>query len=52
MTVDNLFNVFAVSGSGLDAYTTWLNAVSDNVANAGDVSPTSGPAFQARYVEA
>ena len=52
MTADNLFNVFAVSGSGLDAYTTWLNAVSDNVANADDVSPTSGPAFQAKYVEA
>jgi len=50
--MDNLFSVFGVSGSGLDTYTTWLNAVSDNVANADDVSPTSGPAFQARYVEA
>jgi flagellar basal-body rod protein FlgC len=50
--MSDLFNVFSVSGSALDTYNTWLNAISDNVANADDVSPTSGPAFQARYVEA
>jgi flagellar basal-body rod protein FlgC len=50
--VSNLFPVFGVSGSGLDVYKQWLNAVSDNVANADDTSSTSGPAFQARYIVA
>jgi flagellar basal-body rod protein FlgC len=50
--MSNLFPVFAVSGSGLDVYKQWLNAVSDNVANADDTSSTSGPAFQARYLVA
>ncbi len=50
--MSNLFSVFGVSGSALDVYKTWLDAVSDNIANANDTSPTSGPAFQARYVVA
>jgi flagellar basal-body rod protein FlgC len=50
--VSNLFSVFSVSGSALDVYKTWLDAVSDNVANADDSSSTSGPAFQARYIVA
>jgi len=50
--MSNLFPVFAVSGSGLDVYKSWLNAVSDNVANADDTASTSGPAFQARYIVA
>ena len=41
-----------MSGSGLDVYKQWLNAVSDTVANADNTSPTSGPAFQARYIVA
>ncbi len=50
--MSDLFSVFSVSGSGLDVYKTWLDAVSDNVANADDARPTSGPAFQARYIVA
>jgi flagellar basal-body rod protein FlgC len=50
--MSNLFPVFAVSGSGLDVYKQWLDAVSDNVANADDSASTSGPAFQARYIVA
>ncbi len=50
--MSNIFNVFSVSGSGLDMYDTWLNAISDNVANANDVTSTSQPAFQERYVVA
>jgi len=50
--MSDLFSVFSVSGSGLDVYKSWLDAVSDNVANADNVSPTSGPAFQARYIVA
>jgi flagellar basal-body rod protein FlgC len=50
--MSSLFPVFSVSGSGLDVYKSWLDAVSDNVANADDTSSTSGPAFQARYIVA
>ena len=50
--MSDLFSVFSVSGSALDVYKTWLDAVSDNIANANDTSSTSGPAFQARYVVA
>jgi flagellar basal-body rod protein FlgC len=50
--MSDLFSVFSVSGSALDVYKTWLDAVSDNIANANDSSSTSGPAFQARYVVA
>jgi len=50
--MSSLFPVFSVSGSGLDVYKTWLDAVSDNVANADNSSSTSGPAFQARYIVA
>jgi flagellar basal-body rod protein FlgC len=50
--MSSLFPVFSVSGSGLDVYKTWLDAVSDNVADADNSSSTSGPAFQARYIVA
>ncbi|HKH87639.1 MAG TPA: flagellar basal body rod C-terminal domain-containing protein [Acidimicrobiales bacterium] len=50
--MSDMFSVFGVSGSALDVYKTWINAVSDNVANADNTSPTSGPAFQARYIVA
>ncbi len=50
--MSNLFNVFSVSGSGLDLYNTWLSTISDNLANADDVTSTSSPAFQQRYVVA
>ena len=45
-------NAIGIAGSGLDVNRQWLNAISDNIANMNDVSPTSGPAFQARYVVA
>lgn len=47
----SLFGVFGVAGSGMDAYQTWLDAISGNVANINDTSPTSQAAYQARYVE-
>jgi len=46
----SLFGVFGVSGSGLDAYQTWLDAISGNVANVDDSGPTSQPAYQERSV--
>ena len=47
-----MFGAIDNAGSGLVVYRKWLDAVSDNIANINDVSPTSGPAFQARYVVA
>ena len=45
-------NAICIAGTGLDVNRQWLNAISDNIANMNDVTPTSGPAFQARYVVA
>lgn len=50
--MSDLFSIFSVSGSGLGTYQTWLDAISNNVANANDIAPTNRPAFQAQFVEA
>lgn len=47
----SLFSVFGISGSGMDAYQTWLDAISGNVANLNDSGPTSQPAYQARSIQ-
>ena len=44
------FNAIGVAGSGVTVYRKWLDAVSDNIANIDNVTRTSEPAFQARYV--
>jgi flagellar basal-body rod protein FlgC len=44
------FGAIGIAGTGLTVYRKWLDAVSDNLANMNDASPTSGQAFQARYV--
>jgi flagellar basal-body rod protein FlgC len=46
------FGSLGVSGSALRVFRTWMDAVSDNVANSETVRRTSETAFQARYVEA
>ena len=50
--MSNVFGAIDTAGSGLVVYRKWLDAVSDNIANINDVRPTSGPAFQAKYVVA
>lgn len=50
--MSNVFGAFDTTGSGLKVYRTWLDAISDNVANMNNTSRTSEPAFQARYVVA
>ncbi len=47
-----LFDVFAVSGSGVNLNRVWMDAISDNIANVNTVKRTSENAFQARYVVA
>lgn len=46
------FGAIGIAGSALSVHRKWLDAVSDNLANMNNVSPTSGDAFRARYVEA
>jgi flagellar basal-body rod protein FlgC len=45
-----LFGTLGTTGSGMHVYRTWLDAISDNIANMNDVKPTSAAAFQARFV--
>jgi flagellar basal-body rod protein FlgC len=44
------FDAIGIAGSGLTLHRKWLDAVSDNLANANTVTSTDGNAFQARYV--
>jgi flagellar basal-body rod protein FlgC len=46
----SIFGAINTAGSGLVVYRKWLDAVSDNIANANTVRSTSENAFQARYV--
>jgi flagellar basal-body rod protein FlgC len=45
-------DAIGIAGSGLDVNRQWMNAISDNIANINTTTPTSGKAFQARYVVA
>lgn len=45
-------DALSIASSGLNVHSQWLNAISDNLANANDVTSTSSSAFQTRYVEA
>ncbi len=45
-----MFNSITTAGTGLDTYQTWLDAISNNIANVNDTSSTSGKVFQAQYV--
>jgi flagellar basal-body rod protein FlgC len=47
-----MFDALNISGTGMTVHQTWMDAISDNIANINTVKPTSGPAFQARYVVA
>ena len=45
-----IFGALGVAGTGVTVYRKWLDAISDNIANLNTVRPTSGEAYQARYV--
>jgi flagellar basal-body rod protein FlgC len=47
-----MFDALNISGTGMSVHQTWMDAISDNIANINTVKPTNGPAFQARYVVA
>ncbi len=46
------FDAIGIAGSGMTVYQTWLNAISDNLANLNTVRSTDEEAFRARYVHA
>ncbi len=45
-----LFDPISTAVSGAQASQTWLNAISDNIANMNDVTSTSQAAYQPRFV--
>ncbi len=45
-----MFEALGIIGSGMRVHQTWLDAISDNIANVNTVRPAGEPAFQARYV--
>src|SRR3954468_1907587 len=47
-----IFGAIHTAGSGLTTYRTWLDAVSDNIANINDMVPGDQPSFQERFVNA
>ena len=47
-----LFPAFSTASSGLGVFRTWMDAVSDNMANLDTARPTNEAAFQPRFVVA
>jgi flagellar basal-body rod protein FlgC len=47
----SMFAAIGIAQSGIGTYKAWIDATSDNVANANNASRTSGAAFQARRIE-
>jgi flagellar basal-body rod protein FlgC len=45
-------DAIGISGTGMNLDQTWLNAISDNLANINDTTSPNSPAFQERYIEA
>jgi len=47
-----MFETIGISGSGMRVHRTWMDAISDNIANVNTVRSTSEEPFRARYVVA
>lgn len=47
-----MFEALGICGTSMNVHQTWLDAISDNIANINTVRSTDQPAFQARYVVA
>ena len=47
-----MFGSLSVSASGMDVYQTWIDAISDNVANVNTIRSTDEIAFQQKMVVA
>ena len=47
-----MFETIGISGSGMRVHRTWMDAISDNIANVNTVRSTSDDPFRSRYVVA
>src|SRR6201995_152412 len=47
-----MFDAMNTAGSGLSVYQTWLDSLAHSISNVNTVRPTSGPAFQAEFLQA
>lgn len=45
-----MFEALGISGSAMNTHQTWLDAISDNIANINTIRSTDEEAFRARYV--
>jgi flagellar basal-body rod protein FlgC len=45
------FDMLDIASTSLNMHQTWLDCVSYNIANVNTARPTSGPAFQAQFVQ-
>jgi flagellar basal-body rod protein FlgC len=50
--MSNTFALIGIPASGMRTYKTWLDAISDNVANVSTVTSTDQAAYQERFVVA
>lgn len=48
--MSEMFSGIAIAASGMNAYQTWLEAISDNVSNIGTITGTDETPFQERMV--
>jgi len=48
----SVFDAITTTGTGMNTYQTWIDAISNNIANINTVRPTSSAAFQATYIRA
>ncbi len=46
-----MFDALNVSGSGMELHKTWMDAISDNVANVNTVRRTDQQAFQSLHID-
>lgn len=47
-----MFDAISTSGTGLQTYHTWLDTISNNIANVNDEAPTNGQVFRTHYANA
>jgi flagellar basal-body rod protein FlgC len=50
--MSGMFSSIGIAQSGIGTYKAWIDATSDNVANANTATRTSDPAYQARRIVA
>ena len=46
-----MFDAINTSATGLSTYRSWLDTISDNIANVNDETTSSGKAFRTHYVQ-